>query len=314
MPEDWLTTIGLSVATVLTVAVAVVAFRRVRAAHSRRPRASERWAMICVTLITITLLAHRAITTDHSWAPLQSHVDGLLLLAALLSAMIVYLQHTNRLPGIALFATPLLAILLLWGVCASHWSFRPFDIKLIWETAHLVTIYIGAAALAAAAMSGGMFLYVQSLLRRRDAPQRTMGLLGPMASLEAIERVIIIAASVGFVFITLGLATGLIVHTHRPDAMGSGWWHAPKVVGGAIVWIIYALIMHVRFAPMFRGRRAAALSIAGFAILLIILALTVAGGCSAAHGVIHIGSDPVEPGSDPMLVADPPTALPGDNH
>ena len=119
MPEHWPTTIGLIIAAAITATAACVALLRLRRHPTGRTRRFERIAITLVTLITAGLFVYHVIKSGHGWAPLASHVDGLLLLATLLSGMIAYMHWTDRLSGLSMFATPLLVVLLLWGVCAS---------------------------------------------------------------------------------------------------------------------------------------------------------------------------------------------------
>ena len=43
-----------------------------------------------------------------SWQPLQSHVDGLLLIVVVFSMLVPFLESRARLKGISLFALPLI--------------------------------------------------------------------------------------------------------------------------------------------------------------------------------------------------------------
>ena len=51
--------------------------------------------------------------------------------------------------------------------------------------------------------------------------------------------------------------------------LGHAWYADPKVVGGAVVWMFYAAVLHVRLYGRLRGRRAAWLTIAGFLLTLV---------------------------------------------
>jgi ABC-type transport system involved in cytochrome c biogenesis permease subunit len=53
--------------------------------------------------------------------------------------------------------------------------------------------------------------------------------------------------------------------------LGPDWFAQPKVVLTLLAWVIYALVLHAPINPRFRGRRAAALSIAGFVLMVGIL-------------------------------------------
>ncbi len=266
-PEDWLTTIGLIAATLASILACIAAVQRVRRGLNAA-RALSRWTVLAVALITVGLFVYRALVLHEDWAPIDSHVDGLLLLTGMLATTIAYLQWTERLAGVGMFALPVLAMLTLWGVCASWWTLRPFEISGVWRMVHLLSVYIGSLAVATAAASGALWLYVDRQLRSRDHRATRLKTLGRLADLESIEKAITHSATAGFILLSLGLATGLVVVTSDSTSLGAGWWYSPKVVLAAGVWLIYALVMNVRYVANFRGRRAAVLSIVGLVLLI----------------------------------------------
>lgn len=277
MPADWLTTIGVTLATAAAVAALVMAVGRLRA--GRAPvRVAERWLVWLVCGLCAATLAYRAAWVTGQWQPLASHIDGTLLLMALLAAVVGYLQAVGRLRGIDAFALPLLVVLGLWGVCASWWTFRPFDVARFWGGLHIIAAYLGAAAVAVAAAAAGMYLYVQRQLRRRDTRGQAFRRLAGLASLEAIEQTMTAAATVGFVLITIVMILGTIdaVTADVPTAFRRPAVAWPKLLGTIVAWGLLAAVVHIRFAPRLRGSHAAALTLAGFVVVLIVLALTLA--------------------------------------
>ncbi len=271
-PQDWITTAGLMAATAASAAACGGAIKRLCCAGGW-DTALQRSGTLIATLLCAAVFLYRAFAVHQSWLPLQSHVDGLSLMAALLGATITYLHLTQRLPGVGLFALPVLVMLTLWGVCASWWTLRPFSIESVWATAHLMSVYLGSLAFAAAAAAGALWLYIDRQMRSKDHRAQRLQTLGRLGDLESIEAAIHFAATFGFVLLTIGLITGVIILTGAAE-ISRDWWRSPKVVLAAAVWLIFALVMHVRFVPTFRGRRAALLSILGF--ILIVMAMAVA--------------------------------------
>lgn len=273
-PQDWVTTAGLIAATAGGLIACAGATKRVCCAGGWESVAL-RGGTVAATLLSAAVLGWRFVTMHHGWMPLHSHVDGLSLLAALLGVLILYLHTTRRLPGLALFGVPMLTLVTLWGVCASWWTMKPFvEIRSVWMTVHLLSVYVGMLAVAAAAAAGGLWLYVDRQLRSKDHRAQRLARLGPVADLESVERTITTAASAGFVLLSLALVTGVVILS-EPGVSEAGWWYTPKVVMAAAVWGIFALVMHVRFVPTFRGRRAAWLSIAGFVLLVAVIGAAV---------------------------------------
>ena len=91
-----------------------------------------------------------------------------------------------------------------------------------------------------------------------------------MASLETLETLIIRAATLGFVLLTLSLISGLVMVTQsdHTSSLGKAWWSSPKVWLAGAAWIVYAVLINVRSFSTVRGRRAAWLAIAGLVLVL----------------------------------------------
>jgi ABC-type uncharacterized transport system permease subunit len=177
---------------------------------------------------------------------------------------VLFLQTGRRMPEFSGFALPVLTLVLAWAICASRFTLELFAIGDVWKVFHLASVYLGTLSVAIASVAGTMFLYVQRRLRHKgDLPRP-----GRFASLESLERVITRAAALGFALLTLGLASGLIIEWHKPEALGPGWWYSPKVLLATFAWLVFLLLMNVRHATRFRGARAAWLSIFGLVLLL----------------------------------------------
>jgi len=164
-PQDWITTAGLMGATIAAGLGCAASVRRVMRGEGASGRL-DRVAALVATLLCGAVFIYRLATTEHGWSPLTSHVDGLALLGALLGAMVVYLQWTRQLGGVGMFALGALAVSNLWGVCASWWTLRVFDIAGVWGALHLMSVYGGTIGVMAAAAGGAPWLYVVRAMRR----------------------------------------------------------------------------------------------------------------------------------------------------
>lgn len=268
--RDLLTTLTLTVMTLLSLGACGLMIGRLRLREPRPKLRQLQYALVGVTTVLATaVVAYRMVVVYGSWQPLNAHVDGLVMIAGLLSAAVLFLQSGRRLPEFSGFALPVVTLMLAWSICASWWTNQPFKVQSIWMTFHLATVYLGFGAVAVAAAAGSMYLYVQHRLRNKgDLPA-----FGRFASLEGLERVLVAGSTFGFAAITLGLLSGLVVQTQEPGVLGDGWWYSPKIVISTVAWLIYALLMNVRYTTHFRGSRAAWLSIAGLVLLLVTFAL-----------------------------------------
>ncbi|QDU33703.1 Cytochrome c biogenesis protein CcsA [Poriferisphaera corsica] len=285
-----ITSILLVILTLMSIAAWLIALRRFRHQPDtgseseriflERSIRSQNVLVLFTAIVSTILFVYRWIASDHTWQPLVSHVDGLLLIASLFSYIILYFQNRPNLRAIATFALPLLALLLCWGICASAWSYKQFNtsqLDTIWFTIHLFGVYLGTLFAAIAAITGAMYLFIQ--YRLKDKSPTTLKSLGRFTSLETLERIIIRAARIGFALFTIGLITGLVIITTRLadlQADGATLWLIPKILLALIAWALYAIIMNVRYATLFRGSRAAWLSILGLVLLL------------AVYGIVNI--------------------------
>jgi ABC-type uncharacterized transport system permease subunit len=264
--EDLATTIVLAAMTVLSLAAWIIMIARLGRGEGDRPLRKSQYSLVGVITVTaIALIVYRMAFVYQSWQPLRAHVDGLLLIAALLSMAVLFLQTGRRMPEFSGFALPVLTLLLAWAICASRFTLELFAIDDVWRVFHLASVYLGTISVAVGAVAGTMYLYVQRRLRQRG---QQLPRPGRFASLESLERVIARGAALGFALITLGLASGLIIEMHKPDVLGPGWWYSPKVLLATFAWLVFAVLMNVRHATRFRGARAAWLSIFGLVLLL----------------------------------------------
>jgi ABC-type uncharacterized transport system permease subunit len=278
--HDSITTIGLAALTLLSLATTIIAVRSLFVPAMRQAwQARINWLTVAIGAGCAVLYLHRLLLVNHHFAPLEAHVDGLLLIGGILAAMIPLIARWSTLPGLFAFALPLLTLFVAWGVCASAWTFHPFDIDSTVQMLHRMGVYLGTLCFVVAASAGAMFLYVDRRLRHKaDPPGRNT-----LGSLEAIERLIIRASGLGFGLLTFGIIMGIITTTSEPTSLGVGWWYSPKVLLAFGAWLIYAVVMNVRHATVFRGTRAAWLSIAGLVLMLAVSGIAVAmpGGATA---------------------------------
>ena len=119
-------------------------------------------------------------------------------------------------------------------------------LKSNWLTIHVLTCFIGYAALTAAFVSS-----VILLLKKKES-----------ANLDTISYKLI---AFGFLFLTLGIITGAV---WANSAWGTYWSWDPKETWSLITWFIYAIYLHARVKKGWRGKKAAWLSVLGFLAMI----------------------------------------------
>ncbi len=207
------------------------------------------------------------------WVPVGDNFDALVWLAVLLAAFTAYVQGTRPLAALDWLLMPVVVVLLAGAAVLGRTNYQPY-VGRTWTYAHHLTSYGGAAAFAVAAAAGTMYVWQADRLRRKQSVGRSMG------SLERLERLTMTAVTLGFALLTVGIVTGAFEMVRR--GMTTTPWKVWLTVGG---WLVYAVVLHAPINPVFRGRRAAVLSVVGFVLMVgAVVAAQLAGGGGAVAG------------------------------
>jgi len=130
-----------------------------------------------------------------------------------------------------------------------------------WLTAHVITCFLGYAAFAVAFCANILYLVKINQQAEAGAGWLQKALPDSAAMDEFSYRII----GLGFPMLSLGIITGA---AWANSAWGTYWSWDPKETWSLIVWLIYAAYLHARITRGWKGRRAAWLSITGFAATL----------------------------------------------
>lgn len=128
-----------------------------------------------------------------------------------------------------------------------------------WLIAHVVTCFIGYGAFAMAGGLGVMYLLKKSALDKGLAKDT---LTGSLPELKVIDDMTYKTIVFGFLWLSAGIITGAV---WANEAWGTYWSWDPKETWSLIVWFVYAAFLHARITRGWVGKRAAWLSIIGFA-------------------------------------------------
>jgi ABC-type transport system involved in cytochrome c biogenesis permease subunit len=250
-----------------------------------RPRAALAVGLVGggVALHTAFLVARAA---RLGGLPIHTRLDSLALFLWVVVGVFLASQRPYRMGGLAPLFWPFFAAgtLLAWLGAGREPVAESLDD--VWLVLHLVPIYIGYAAFAIAAGAGLGHLVQERLLRGKSRA----ALWRRLPSLETLERVGRAALSLGFPAFTVGLVAGAVWAEQASAPLGRAWYADPKVVGGVVVWLFYAAVLHVRLFARVRGRRAAALTVVGFVLTV--------GSFLAAHLYDAPQDGPPRPPSD----------------
>lgn len=134
--------------------------------------------------------------------------------------------------------------------------------KSFWLISHVLVIFIGEAAFALACGVGMLYILQESAIKKK---RRSGFFFKRLPSLELLDQTGYGCIVVGFTLLTVGLITGFI---YAKSIWGSFWSWDPKEVWSGIAWLLYAALLHGRLALGWRGKKAAIMSMIGFAVLL----------------------------------------------
>lgn len=107
---------------------------------------------------------------------------------------------------------------------------------------------------------------IMYLLQERELKLKTFSaIFHRLPSLTTINNIATTAVGIGWTLLTLGILTGMVWSQSR----GSRLWHNdPKEIFAVLTWLLYFLLVLYRATAGWRGRRAAWMGVAGFALVL----------------------------------------------
>ena len=161
---------------------------------------------------------------------------------------------------IGAFVIPFALLAMAWGQLGLDSGIQPLvpALQSNWLTYHVITCFLGYAAFAVACGVSIMYLIVTS----GEGEKGRKGILAAFPPSRVLDEINYRSIMVGFPLLTLGIVTGAIWANY---AWGTYWSWDPKETWSLIVWFIYATFLHARITRGWVGRRAAWLSVAGFA-------------------------------------------------
>ncbi|AWM39727.1 hypothetical protein C1280_23815 [Gemmata obscuriglobus] len=134
-----------------------------------------------------------------------------------------------------------------------------------WGGVHGVLILCASVGVSVSFLASVMYLIQSRRLRNKVSPRAVV----PMLSLERLEHMNRRAINIAFPMLTVGLLVGtlLLESTH---ALGENWFSV-KVLSSAGLWVLFLVLLYLRYAVHLPARRLALFSIAAFALLLVAL-------------------------------------------
>ena len=130
-----------------------------------------------------------------------------------------------------------------------------------WLLYHVITCFLGYAAFAVACGISIMYL-IKTAIEGSSTTASAGGLMSMFPPLKVLDDLNYRSIMIGFPLLTLGIITGAAWANY---AWGTYWSWDPKETWSLIVWFVYAAFLHARITKGWVGKRAAWLSVIGFA-------------------------------------------------
>lgn len=188
--------------------------------------------------------------------------QGLSFLAWSLTVIYLLLHSRISLTVLGAVIAPLSFLLALLALMVSSGAKQlPPALQSAWLPVHVTLAFLGNAVFALAFATSLAYLFEDNRLKAKR-PSRLRRLFPSLEKLDELNYRLLVW---GFPLLTLGIVSGAI---WAHFAWGQFWSWEPREVWSLVTWVLYASLLHARTIG-WRGRRAATLTILGFAVLAI---------------------------------------------
>jgi cytochrome c-type biogenesis protein CcsB len=193
--------------------------------------------------------------------PLTNLYESLVFFAWTIAIIYLVLERKFRLRIMGAFVAPFPFIIMAYASLTSK-EIQPLipALQSNWLVYHVITCFIGYAAFAVS--FGLSILYLLKVKEEQRTGGKSGGVWGFIPNSAILDEISYKTIAIGFPLLTIGIVTGAF---WANVAWGTYWSWDPKETWSLIVWLIYAAYLHARLTRGWRGKRAAVLSIIGFA-------------------------------------------------
>ncbi len=237
---------------------------------SRREPATGRMA---TAILGAAILAHTFLigmqTMQAGYAPLVGTTAAISAFVWLLGLAYLYVELTTEERAMGAFVTTLLAALAILPALNPSMDPRPPLLRSPLFTVHVLSMLFAYASFALACVLG-----ITYVLLFKEIKAKHLGFFyARLPSLQVLDVMNGRAVVVGWLFLTCGLAVGVVWATQiagSPDPRAQAMHTTdPKILVALICWAIYSFALLARRAIGWSGRRAAWLSAIGFVVVLL---------------------------------------------
>ena len=217
-----------------------------------------------IETVAIILRWKESYDMGHGHAPLSNLYESVVFFAwtIILIYGLIELKYKYRVIGA--FVLPFALLGMAWAQLGLNSGIEPLvpALQSNWLLYHVITCFLGYAAFAVACGISIMYLIKAKAEGDTSSDIQAGSAIGIFPSIRVLDDLNYKAIMIGFPLLTLGIVTGAAWANY---AWGTYWSWDPKETWSLIVWFVYAAFLHARITRGWVGKRAAWLSIIGFA-------------------------------------------------
>jgi ABC-type transport system involved in cytochrome c biogenesis permease subunit len=215
-------------------------------------------ALVILLLLHSFYLVARTILFNHP--PITSVFEILTVVAFALAASYRIIEFQTQIKNTGFF---ILSLAFLFQVISSFFIVDLLEVKPVLQSHllgfHVLSAISGFSAFAISAVYGVLYLMLYHNLKKNQ-----FGLIyEKLPNLEKLERMAVVAVTVGFVLLTIAILVGSV---WLPRAIEHYSFLDPKFIGTVITWFVYGAGLLGRRSFGWKGRRIMVLSITGFTV------------------------------------------------
>ena len=197
--------------------------------------------------------------------PVSTLFESSTFYLSLIVLLSVILKFLYRLQALTPFVMPIVTGFSIASIALVRNDLAlTYNLKTFWLFAHIIPLFLGYASFTVSFIFSIMYLTQERQLKKKSFGP----LFESLPSLETLDALMWKTITLGFPLLTIGLVSGT-VWAKTSNILGLLWYLDPKVTLGALTWLIYAAILHLRLGASFHGTRVAIVTIAGFVIVIL---------------------------------------------
>jgi ABC-type uncharacterized transport system permease subunit len=220
----------------------------------------------------LTLLAHsiylilRTVFFDHP--PITNVFEIFTVLAFSISFAYFILELVTDIRGTGPF---IIIISILFQVISSLFIQDVVEVKAVLRN-HLLGFHVFSALLGYAGISISAVYGILYLILYKEIKLNKFGLIfNRLPNLEVLETLSFYSAVIGFILLSIAIIIGII---WLPKAFPNFSFVDPKLIGTALVWILYGAGILSKIFGKWRGKKVILLSIIGFVLAILSTTIT----------------------------------------